>query len=108
MSDPIIDALQFLDDSTRLELADMLRLSGFTLAELQELVEFGALEPQGLGLDSAAWTFSARTALVARRASSLRLEFELDTQATSLVLGLLERIDEMQRRVHELECQLLR
>lgn len=106
MSDPIIDTLQFLDDSTRLHLADMLQLTGFSRDELQALVESGALEPEGLQAD--AWTFPARTALIARRAYGLRVEFGLDTQATSLVLGLIERMDEMERRMRELECQLLR
>ena len=106
MNDPVIDTLQVLDDSTRLHLTEMLQLTGFSRDELQALVESGALEPDGLQAD--AWTFPARTALIARRAYGLHMEFELDTQATSLVLGLIERMDEMERRMRELECQLLR
>ena len=106
MSDPVIDTLQFLDDSTRLHLAEMLELTGFNREELQALVEYGALEPEGVRAD--AWTFPARTALIARRAYRLHAEFGLDTKATSLVLGLMERMDEMERRLRELECQLLR
>jgi hypothetical protein len=106
MNDPVIDTLQFLDDNSRLHLTEMLQLTGFSRDELQALVESGALEPDGLQAD--AWTFPARTALIARRAYGLHMEFELDTQATSLVLGLIERMDEMERRMRELECQLLR
>jgi chaperone modulatory protein CbpM len=106
MSDSDALHLQFMDDSCRIALQDMLALSGFTLDELVALVECGALEPEGVTVD--AWTFSAHTALMARRAAALRLEFDLDTQGTSLVLGLLDRIEQMERRMRELECQLLR
>ena len=98
--------LQFLDDSVRIALADMLALSGFSQAELIELVEHGAFEPEGVSVE--VWTFSGRSALIARRAAGLRAEFGLDAQATSLVLGLLDRIDEMERRLRDVECQLLR
>lgn len=96
----------FLDDTTRVMVQDMLRLSGFSLEQLVELVECGAFEPEGVTVET--WTFTARSALIARRAASLRIEFGLDTQGTSLVLGLLERIDEMERRMRELEAQLFR
>ena len=106
MSDSRIDALQFLDEDCRIAVQDMLVLSGFSLTDLVALVDCGALEPEGLTVE--AWTFSARSAFMARRAAALRLEFGLDTQGTSLVLGLLDRIEAMEKRMRELECQLLR
>lgn len=106
MTDSNHSPLQFLDDSTRIALQDMLAMSGFSLSELIDLVEHGAIEPEGSTTET--WTFSARTSFIARRAAGLRAEFSLDTSGTSLVLGLLERIDEMERRMRELECQLLR
>jgi chaperone modulatory protein CbpM len=101
--DPV---LQFLDDGTRIALEDMLTLSGFSMNELVALVEHGAFDPEGASIE--AWTFSARSAFVARRAAGLRSEFGLDTTGTSLVFGLLERIEELERRLREMECQLLR
>ena len=95
------DRLQFLDDTTPLALQEMLALSGFTLAELMALVEHGAFEPQGATVET--WIFSARTVFIARRAAGLRNEFGLDTPGTSLVLGLLERIEALERRLRELE-----
>jgi len=106
MTDGIDHPIVFLDDSTRVALQDMLRLSGFSLDQLVELVECGAFEPEGVTVET--WTFTARSALIARRAASLRIDFELDTQGTSLVLGLLDRIDEMEKRMRELEAQLSR
>ena len=110
MNDPLgnrmDDLVQLLDRTTRLALTDMLRLSGLSRAELQELVEFGALEPDAPRIED--WTFPARIAFLAHRAQGLRLAFDLDSEATSLVLGLLERIDDMEERLRELERQLLR
>ena len=48
-----------------------------------------------------ATTSGARSALLARRAAGLRTAFGLDVHGTSLVLGLLERIDDMERRLRE-------
>jgi len=104
MTDPLDRPVLFMDESTRIVLDDMLKLSGFSLDELLELVECGAFEPEGAAVE--AWTFSARSALIARRAADLRIHFDLDTQGTSLVLGLLDRIDEMEQRLRELEAQL--
>jgi len=98
--------LQFLDEGTRIAVEDMLSMSGLSMSELLALVEHGAFDPEGASIE--AWTFSARSAFVARRAAGLRSEFGLDTSGTSLVFGLLERIDELERRLRELECQLLR
>lgn len=104
---PATDPLpQFLDESARLALEDMLSLSGFSVEELVALVEHGAFDPEGTTMET--WTFSARSAFVARRAAGLRSEFGLDTGGTSVVFGLLERIDELERRLRELECQILR
>ena len=102
-SDPL---LQFLDDQARVALEDMLALSGFSMVELIALVEHGAFDPEGTTMET--WTFSARSAFVARRAAGLRSEFGLDTTGTSVVFGLLERIEELERRLRELECQRLR
>lgn len=106
MTAPFDDSVVFLDESTHLVLEEMLRLSGLSREELVALVECGAVEPEGMTVE--AWTFNARSALLARRAAGLRLEFGLDTQGTSLVLGLLERIDELEQRLRELRAQLPR
>lgn len=96
----------FLDESTRLVVEEMLKLSGFSLDELVALVECGAFEPEGITVET--WTFSAHSGVIARRAAGLRMEFGLDTQGTSLVLGLLERIEGLEQRLRELQAQLPR
>jgi chaperone modulatory protein CbpM len=71
----------------------------------EELVEFGALEPVGSG---GAWRFAARVVVQARRAARLRDAFGLNPAGMAVALAYLERIEELEGRLRELECQLLR
>ena len=100
------DLLQILDEHTEVAFAELLRASSFAREELIELIECGVLEPRGSSEND--WRFPSYALTVTRRASRLRDEFELDTHSVSIALGLLERIEQLERRLRELECQLLR
>lgn len=86
-------------------LEELLAASGLARAELLELVEFGALEPLVSG---DRLLFLSSCILQARRAARLRDDFGLNPAGMALALAYLERIDELERRLHELECQILR
>jgi chaperone modulatory protein CbpM len=90
-----------LADETTIAIDELLAASGLAGEELAELVEFGALEPAG-----ATWTFSTRALVAARRAARLRDDFGLNAPGMALALAYLERIDALERRLRELECQL--
>ncbi|OGA24147.1 MAG: hypothetical protein A3I01_14835 [Betaproteobacteria bacterium RIFCSPLOWO2_02_FULL_65_24] len=98
--------MQILDEHGQVALDDLLAVSGLEREVLIELVEYGVFEPLGEG--ELNWRFPSRSLTLVRRAARLRAGFELDTPALALAMELLERMDELQRRVHELECQLLR
>jgi chaperone modulatory protein CbpM len=100
------ELLQILDEHTEVAFAELLSASGFERDELVELIECGVLQPRGES--ESQWRFPSRALAVTRRASRLRSEFDLDPHAVALALGLLDRIEDLQRRVRELECQLLR
>ena len=102
-----LDEGLFLDDSVTITVERMLTLSGLTLPELVDLVEHGAFGYELHQTVVEQWRFRGHSALLARRAVSLRQTFELNTGGTSLVIGLLERMDELQRRVRELEVQMV-
>jgi chaperone modulatory protein CbpM len=85
-------------------LSELAQLSGLAESELRELVDYGVFER----LDSSAqtWTFSAHYVVLARKASRLRHDFELDAHSVAVLLGFVERIDALQREVLDLRAQV--
>ncbi len=97
----------WLDERDPLSLEELAQLSGLSSAELLVLVEFDTLPPfVGVGVAPAAVEpavevrFGADCLVLARTASRLRDDFDLDVNALALTLRLLNRI-------HELEAELL-
>lgn len=99
------DPLQFLDDERSIALEDLAAASGLERAEIVELVEFGVFQPEG---PVGHWLFARRAIIEARRAARLRDDFGLNAPGMALALAYLERIEALERRLRELECQLLR
>ncbi len=97
---------QFLDEATEIALDELLAASGLERDELLELVELGIFSPRGS--TELLWRFSSRTIWLGRRAVRLRRDFGLNVPGMALALTYLERIEELERRVRELECRLLR
>jgi chaperone modulatory protein CbpM len=93
----------FPRDEATVALEELLAVSGLAREELVELVDFGAFEPVVAGT---AWRFAARVVVQARRAARLRDDFGLNPPGMALALAYLERIEELERRLRELECQL--
>jgi chaperone modulatory protein CbpM len=77
--------------------------SGLPEGELRELVHYGALVPRDP--DAPAWTFEARWLVVAKTASRIRHDFELDPHAVSIVLGYVERIERLEAEIRALRAQ---
>jgi chaperone modulatory protein CbpM len=80
--------------------------SGLTRAEIVELVDYGVFEPQGAAEDE--WSFPASSLPLARAAARLRADFELSAAGLAVVLAYRERLEDLARRVRELECRLPR
>ena len=99
---PIQDAVRF-DTVTEVTWTQMVHASGLSEAELTELVQYGALVPRDPS--APAWTFESRWLVVARRASRLRREFELDPHGVSVVLSFVERIESLERELRQLRAQ---
>ncbi len=99
------DPFALPDDESNVELAQLLEASGLAREELVELVEFGVFEPDQA---SGQWRFASRCIMEARRAARLRDDFGLNPPGMALALAYLARIEALERRLHELECQLLR
>ena len=93
-------------EAETLSFDELLERSGMSIKLLQELVQAGGIEP----LDPAAAQplYGARALTAARRARRLHEDFELDASALLLVLGLLDRVGELEGRVNVLQVKLPR
>lgn len=104
-----ITEAQWLDETGELTLEELVELSGLPSDLLIELVEHGALEPvepRAAGASrSSTWHFSAECVVAVRAASRLREDFELDANAMSVALMLVERIHDLEAQLQELQCQ---
>ncbi len=96
----------FLDDESMIDLEELERRSGLTQSDIVTLVELGVVAPLSEGEEP--WRFGGRAVALAQRAARLRHDFELDSAALALALTYLERIETLETRIRELECQLLR
>jgi chaperone modulatory protein CbpM len=88
-------------------LSELGELTGLPEATLAELVSCGAIEPiETAGGDPRGEPrFGASALVAARHARRLREDFELDTQALPLVLGLLDRIDALEQQLRSLRAR---
>ena len=102
MNPPIDDAL-YLDAMAEVTWRELVSASGLPENELTELVHYGAIVPRDP--DAAAWTFEARWIAVARTASRIRHDFELDPHAVSVVLCYVERIQRLEDELRALRAQ---
>jgi chaperone modulatory protein CbpM len=103
MNAPIEDAMR-LDTITEVTWTQLLRASGLPESELRELVHYGALVPRDA--DAPMWTFEARWLVVAKAASRIRHDFELDPYGVSVVLSYVERIGRLEEEIRALRAQL--
>ncbi len=100
---PTQDAMR-VDALTEVTWTQMIRATGRSAAELAELVRYGALVPRDP--DAATWTFESHWLIVARTASRIRREFDLDPHGVSVVLSFLERIETLESELQALRARL--
>ena len=103
----IADA-QWLDERAELTLDELVELSGLSSQLLVELVNHGALDPVGQQVEAqpTQWRFSADCVVAVRTVSRLRGDFDLDANALSVTLMLIERIRSLEAQMKALRCQL--
>lgn len=95
----------WLDEHHQFTLTEFVHLSGLSVTDLQHLIDCEALQPvaavePAAEIDAAEARFSGECLSLARTASRLRNDFDLDANGLTLTLRLLNRI-------HELEAELL-
>ena len=100
MNAPVQDALRF-DTVTEVTWTQLVHASGLSEAEV---VQYGALVPRDPA--AAPLTFESRWLVVARTASRLRRDFDLDPHGVSVVLSFVERIESLEAELRALRAQL--
>lgn len=93
-----------LDAVSEVSFAQMVVSSGLSESELAELVSYGALVPSNPAAPS--WTFESHWLIVARTASRLRRDFDLDCHGVSVVLSFLDRIEALEAELRTLRARL--
>ena len=90
-----------LDERGTLSIAQLVEQSGLSEAELQVLVDCGALTPRDLRAST--WLFSTRCVVTARTARRLRDDFAIDdVHAVAIMLRLRERIEALEQELRQL------
>jgi chaperone modulatory protein CbpM len=96
----------WLDADHEFSIAELIQCSGLSEAELRELVDYGALVPNNP--QGAEWTFSGDILVTVQAAGRLRADLELDPQALSLALTLINRIRDLEAQLRDLRARLPR
>jgi chaperone modulatory protein CbpM len=100
----------WLDTQETVSSSELSQVCGLSPAELDELVDYGALtpiadaKPETLG--DARQRYSAEWVSPLRVAVKLRQDFDLDLFTVAMVLGYLTRIESLERQLNALKAQL--
>ncbi len=105
MKTELTDA-QWLHEHAEVSIEELAELSGLSPELLRELVDYGALVP--LNVQSAQWTFATECVVTVRTVSRLHRDFDLDANALSVALNLVERIHGLEVQLQELQTQFPR
>ncbi len=95
---------QWLTEASRFSLSELVELSGSTVDELRELVEYGAITP--VNPESSDWLFPGQCLPTIRVACRLRVSFDLEPHGVALVISLLDRIRDLEAQMGSLRAQL--
>lgn len=95
---------RWLDTRETVTQAELSHCCGMSEAELDELVDYCALVPNPPVTEER--LYSAQWVVPLRNASKMRLDFDLDIFTVAILLGNLNRIEELERQVHSLQALL--
>ncbi|UCE88828.1 MAG: MerR family transcriptional regulator [Pseudomonadota bacterium] len=93
-----------VSDEVRYRLDELCQLCNVRTELVVELVEHGLLEPSGESRES--WTFAADAVPLIRMAGRLQRDLEINLAGVTIVMDLLQELEELRGRVRALEHQL--
>jgi len=92
-----------LDERGTLTIEELVEQSNLPEDAVRALVDYGALSPIDAGAPT--WTFTASWVVVARTASRLRRDFELDAYSLSVVLRFAQRVEALESELRALRAR---
>ena len=95
----------WLDTARNVEQSELARMCRMGSAEIDELVEYGALVPL-VNEEGAGRHFSAAVVPSLREAAQLRADFDLDLFTVSLLLRYLQRIVHLEQQLRAQQVQV--
>ena len=96
----------WLHEHDALSVNELAELSGLSEAEINELVDYGAITP--IDTDAHQRIFAAHCIVPARTARRLRDDFDLNTHGVALALTLLDRVSDLETQLGDLRARLPR
>ena len=96
--------LHWLEVDEAIPITELAGMCAMSMDDVNELVEYGALLPLQT-TNAPERTFSALCVMPLRTACKLRQDFDLDLFTVGLVLGYLQRIDTLERKVRQFEAK---
>lgn len=103
MNPPLLD-VTWVASSESVTLSDLSEVCGLSRAELDELIDYGALAP--LQMDQSIHRFSAHWVSPLRTAGKLRRDYDLELFSVAVLVGYLNQIDVLQNELRSLRAQL--
>ena len=92
----------WLDSRETVSLAELSRACGLSADDIHELVEYGALAPVESHAQES--IFSAVCIVPLRTVSKLRMDYDLDVFTVGILMGYIDRINELERQVRSLQA----
>jgi len=93
-----------LHDASRITLETLAQLCAMKVYELEELMDYNALQP--VSCDVSELLFFSRWISPLRTVAKLRIDFDLDMFTVAIVLSHIQRISQLEQQVAWLEARL--
>ncbi len=94
----------WVEQYREISLSELADVSGLAEDELQHLIDCGALQP--VDPDAREWRFPSECLRLARTASRLARDFELDANGVALALALLDRVRDLEEEIAQLRASM--
>ena len=95
----------WLDAQRQVEQSELEHMCSLTSAEIDELVDYGALVPV-ITESTTVRQFSGSCVAPLREATRLRADYDLDLFTVSLLFGYLQRIADLEQQLRALQAHL--